>query len=107
MTKVCEPPSEPDVAAGAAPAETVAPLEITCQWAGAVTLTSKVALRSGWSKQANMRLASAVSNCEYRYTSSSTGSTKRCSPSPVLEYRQSASTTTTLCSARPTSGMPV
>ena len=27
---------------------------------------SNVALRSGWSKQANMRLASAVSNCEYR-----------------------------------------
>ncbi|CFE42014.1 Uncharacterised protein [Mycobacterium tuberculosis] len=43
-----------------------APLEITFQCAGAVTRTSNVALRSGWSKQANMRLASAVSNCEYR-----------------------------------------
>jgi hypothetical protein len=63
----------------------VAPLEITFQCLGAVTCTVNVALRSGWSKQANMRLASAVSNCEYRYVSLSTGSTKRCSPSPVLE----------------------
>src|SRR6478735_10540781 len=65
---------------------TAAPLEMTCQCAGAVTLTSKVAFKSGWSKHANIRLASAVSNCEYKYTSSSTGSTKRCSPSPELEY---------------------
>ena len=47
-------------------AETVALLEITSQCAGAVTVMSKAALRSGWSKQANIRLASAVSNCEYR-----------------------------------------
>ena len=42
----------------------VAPLEITSQCAGAVTVTSKAALRSGWSKHANIRFASAVSNCE-------------------------------------------
>ncbi|PQM47738.1 hypothetical protein C1Y40_02052 [Mycobacterium talmoniae] len=75
VAKVCTPSS----------ALTVAPLETTCQCGGAVTVMSKVALRSGWSKQANIRLASAVSNWEYRYTSSSTGSTKRCRPSPVLE----------------------
>lgn len=46
--------------------DTAALLEITFQCRGAVTRTSKVALRSGWSKQANIRLASAVSNCEYR-----------------------------------------
>ncbi|SKU99816.1 Uncharacterised protein [Mycobacteroides abscessus subsp. abscessus] len=51
-------------------------------------------------------MASAVSNCEYRYTSSSTGSTKRCKPSPVCEYSQSASTTTVLVAARPGSVMP-
>ena len=97
VTNVCTPPST----------LAVAPLEMTCQCSGAVTVTSKVALRSGWSKHANIRLASAVSNCEYRYTSSSTGSTNRCRPSPVLEYRQSASTTTTLCSVNPTRGSPV
>ncbi|SLI44660.1 Uncharacterised protein [Mycobacteroides abscessus subsp. abscessus] len=43
-----------------------APLETTSQSSGAVAVMSKVALRSGWSKQANIRLASAVSNCEYR-----------------------------------------
>jgi hypothetical protein len=37
----------------------VAPLEITSQCAGAVTVMSNAALRSGWSKQANIRLASA------------------------------------------------
>ena len=40
----------------------VAPLVMTCQLAGAVTVAVIVALRSGWSKQANIRLASAVSN---------------------------------------------
>ena len=42
----------PSVASTAA----VAPLEITFQCCGAVTRTSKVALRSGWSKQANIAL---------------------------------------------------
>ncbi|BCO88464.1 hypothetical protein MINTM015_17210 [Mycobacterium paraintracellulare] len=56
VAKVCRP----------SVTDTVAPLEITFQCRGAVTRTSKVALRSGWSKQANMRLASAVSNWEYR-----------------------------------------
>ncbi|SHW11214.1 Uncharacterised protein [Mycobacteroides abscessus subsp. abscessus] len=96
VAKVCTPSAT----------DSAAPLEITCQWAGAVTVTSKAALRSGWSKHANIRLASAVSNCEYRYTSSSTGSTKRCNPSPVCEYSQSASTTTVLVAARPGSVMP-
>jgi hypothetical protein len=40
----------------------IAPFETTCQLAGAVTVIVIVALRSGWSKQANIRLASAVSN---------------------------------------------
>ena len=35
---------------------------VTRQFSGAVTMMSKVAFRSGWSKQANIRLASAVSN---------------------------------------------
>src|ERR1700754_3679643 len=86
---------------------TAAPLQTTCQCCGAVTETWNTALRSGWSKQANIRLASAVSNCEYKYTSLSTGSTKRCRPSPVFEYRQSASTTTTFSSANPIRGTPV
>ena len=43
-----------------------APLEMTSQCGGAVTVMSNVAFRSGWSKHANIRLASAVSNCEYR-----------------------------------------
>ena len=54
VANVCTPPST----------VVVAPLEMTCQWAGAVTDTSKVAFRSGWSKHANIRLASAVSNWE-------------------------------------------
>ncbi len=37
-------------------------LEITFQCAGAVTVSRYTDLRSGWSKQANIRLASAVSN---------------------------------------------
>ena len=41
-----------------------APFEMTFQSAGVVTAMSYVALRSGWSKQANTRLASAVSNWE-------------------------------------------
>ena len=61
-----------------------APLETTCQPAGAVTVNRNVALRSGWSKQAYMRWASAVSNWLYTYTAPSSGSTKRCSPSPVV-----------------------
>ena len=49
----------------AGPASMVRPpvLEMTCQSNGAVTCSVKVALRSGWSKQANIRLASAGSNC--------------------------------------------
>src|SRR4051794_14545473 len=54
VAKTCTPSSD----------DTVAPLEITCQCDGAATVTLKVALRSGWSKHANIRLASAVSNCE-------------------------------------------
>ncbi len=86
---------------------TVSALETTAHSTGAVTEMSKVAFRSGWSKHANMRLASAVSNCEYRYTESSVGSTNRCRPSPVFVYRQSASTTSSLRSARPDSARPV
>ena len=41
-------------------------LETTTQSSGAVTVSVYRALRSGWSKQANTRLASAVSNWEYR-----------------------------------------
>ena len=52
----CEPPG---------PASIVRPpvLETTCQSNGATTCSVKVAFRSGWSKQANIRLASAGSNC--------------------------------------------
>ena len=39
-----------------------APFEITSQPGAASALRVIVALRSGWSKQANIRLASAVSN---------------------------------------------
>ncbi len=41
-----------------------APLLMTFQCDGAVTVTEKAAFRSGWSKQAYIRLASAVSNWE-------------------------------------------
>ena len=41
----------------------VGALEMTRQWAGAVTVSWKVALRSGCSNQANMRRASETSNC--------------------------------------------
>ena len=53
------------LASRAGPASMVRPpvLETTCQSNGAVTCTVNVALRSGWSKQANIRLASAGSNC--------------------------------------------
>ena len=37
--------------------------ETTCQFAGAVTVKAKRALRSGWSKTGNIRRASATSNC--------------------------------------------
>ena len=43
---------------------TARPLETTSQPYGAVTVSVNGALRSGWSKQAYIRLASAVSNCE-------------------------------------------
>gem|GEM_PF-4557706 len=56
----------------------------TCQRAGAVTVNWNVALRSGCSKTGNMRRESGTSNWEYRYTSPSAGSTKRCRPSPVF-----------------------
>ena len=46
--------------------DVVAPLDTTCQSAGAVTVTVNRAFRSGWSKQAKSLLASAVSNWEYR-----------------------------------------
>ncbi len=62
----------------------VGELEMTFQRAGAVTRNAKVAFRSGCSNTVNMRRESGTSNWEYRYTSSSTGSTKRCRPSPVL-----------------------
>ncbi len=39
-----------------------APLETTTQLGAASAVRVIVALRSGWSKQANIRLASAVSN---------------------------------------------
>ncbi len=39
-------------------------LVTTTQFSGAVTVSVYRALRSGWSKHANTRLASAVSNCE-------------------------------------------
>ncbi len=59
VRKTCRPGS-------AATLCTVSELEITDQSAGAVTAMSNVAFRSGWSKHANIRFASAVSNCEYR-----------------------------------------
>ena len=40
----------------------VGELETTSQSSGAVIVKAKVALRSGWSKQANMRRASITSN---------------------------------------------
>src|SRR5436305_594663 len=40
--------------------------EMTCQSAGAVTLSSNRAFRSGWSKQVYIWCASLVSNCECR-----------------------------------------
>jgi hypothetical protein len=44
-----------------APVTSGAMLEITCQPSGAVTVNSKLAFRSGWSKQAYTRWASNVS----------------------------------------------
>ena len=70
----------------------VGELEMTVQPSGAVTVNRNVALRSGCSKEANTRRASGTSNCVYRYVCWSTGSTKRCRPSPVLVYAQSATT---------------
>jgi hypothetical protein len=72
---------------------------------GAVTVNLNVALRSGCSNTANTRRLSGTSNCEYRYTSPSTGSTKRCRPSPVFVYAASATTTSTLSAASPSSWM--
>ncbi|MGX1156953.1 hypothetical protein RKD39_004531 [Streptomyces albogriseolus] len=74
----------------------VGELEMTVQPSGAFTVNWNVALRSGCSKLANTRRASGTSNCVYRYAWSSTGSTKRCRPSPVLVYAQSALTRSTL-----------
>lgn len=62
----------------------VGELEITVQPVGAVTVKVKVPLRSGCSKTAKTRRESGTSNWVYRYACSSTGSTKRCRPSPVL-----------------------
>ena len=44
--------------------EATAPLLTTTQPRGACTVMRNVALRSGWSKHANIRCASKVSNCE-------------------------------------------
>jgi hypothetical protein len=52
----CAPPT-PSVTSSARP------LETTSQCVGAVTVSPNLPLRSGWSKQAYIRLASAVSNC--------------------------------------------
>src|SRR5699024_11599013 len=65
----------------ALPISGVGELDTTCQCAGAVTVKENVAFRSGCSNTANIRRVSATSNCEYRYTSSSTGCTNRCSRS--------------------------
>ena len=70
--------------AGATSETSASELETTVHAPGAVTSIEYVAFRSGWSKQANTRLASAVSNWEYRYVCSSAGSVKRCRPSPVV-----------------------
>ena len=78
----------------------VGEFEMTFHASGAVTVNWNVAFRSGCSKTANTRRESGTSNWEYRYTSPSTGSTKRCSPSPVFVYSQSASTTRTFSSCR-------
>ena len=51
----------PGATGSAAPAGS---FETTSQCEGAVTAKEKVALRSGWSKTAYARLASAGSNCE-------------------------------------------
>ncbi len=59
-------------------------LEMTVQPSGAFTVNWNVALRSGCSKLAKTRRASGTSNWVYRYAWSSTGSTNRCRPSPVL-----------------------
>jgi hypothetical protein len=70
-------------APGSASRPVSAPLLSTVQCAGAVTVMSNGALRSGCSKQVNTRRASAGSYCVYRYVSPSSGSWKWCSPSPV------------------------
>ncbi len=62
-----------------------APLLHTVQPSGARTSKRYGALRSGCSKLAKTRRASAGSYWVYRYTSPSSGSTKRCMPSPVRE----------------------
>ncbi len=80
-------------------------LDTTSQPAGAVTVNRNAALRSGWSKQANTRCASAVANWLWRYTWPSTGSVKLCSPCPVCEYAQSATTRSSFSPARSGSGM--
>ncbi|BAS09415.1 hypothetical protein AHiyo4_28370 [Arthrobacter sp. Hiyo4] len=78
----------------------VGELEMTSQCEGAVTVNLKVPLRSGCSNTANIRRESGTSNCVYRYTSLSTGSTKRCRPSPVFMYGASATTVSSLAEAR-------
>lgn len=45
---------------GAAPVRVVMPLARTVQWAGAVTVNSKTALRSGWSKAGKTRWTSSM-----------------------------------------------
>ena len=83
----------------------VGELETTSQAPGAVTVKRKVALRSGCSNTANTRRESGTSNWLYRYTSLSTGSTKRCRPSPVLVYMPSATTVSSFSAARSSSWM--
>src|SRR5690625_953233 len=83
----------------------VGELETTSQWSGAVTVKVKIDFRSGCSNAAYTRRASGTSNCEYKYTRSSAGSTKRCSPSPVREYGSRAVTMSSFDSARPVSSI--
>ncbi len=62
-----------------------APLDHTVHSSGARTSKRKGAFRFGCSKLAKTRRESAGSYWVYRYTSPSSGSTKRCRPSPVRE----------------------
>ncbi len=99
---VAAPSPSPD---GSTPS--AVPLLSTLQPAGAVTEKVNGAFRSGCSKLAKTRRASAGSYWVYRYTSPSSGSTKRCSPSPVRLYAQRASTTSSFSPASPSRAIRV